>query len=824
MNISENTGKKFQTPMMLQYTQIKKEYPDCLLLFRLGDFYELFLEDAKIGADILDITLTSRSRGKDGRIPMAGVPYHAVDSYLNKLVKAGFKVAICEQLSDPMAGELVERGVVRIVTPGTVLDEKSLIKGENNYIISFSKKDNNLGFASCDISTGEFYVAQENFENLQDTLFNIFSKYNPKECVLEETHYSDSDFLKVIRKNKSINIFKHTTSNTNHVKHLKEHFSIQDLASFGLQKNEHEGAIAAASVLLDYLKYTQKGDISHINKIVNSHDENAVFIDRSTITNLELFSTIRDDNKKGTLIKLINKTTTSMGGRLLKQWVMTPLTKNKDIKKRHDTVGLFVKNRKVREVLQVQLKEVSDIERLIARLTVGLGTPRDLINLSNSLHKINEIKGVLKNLKKQTSFIKDVVKEISDDLEKVVENVEKTIVEEPPIESKQGGLIKDGVNLNIDKLRKIINGSNEWINNLEAREKKRTGISSLKIKYNKVFGFYIEISKSNLKLVPNDYIRKQTLVNGERFITPQLKEQEEIILSAKEKVHEIEHELFLEMTKIILTYTKDIQAAAQSIARLDCILGFSQLASFENYVKPRMTTDGIINIKNGRHPVVEKLLDDTQFVPNDVYLDSKTSQLHIITGPNMAGKSVYIRQVALIVLLAQMGSFVPADSAQISTVDKVFVRSGASDVITSGLSTFMVEMVETANILSNATNNSLIILDEIGRGTSTFDGISIAAATAEYLVDKDATVRPKTLFATHYHELESLEDKFPKRVKNFKLAIEDDRGSPVFLYKVVKGGAGHSFGLAVAKLAGLPDKLLKRAGEILHILENGKNY
>lgn len=830
------------TPMMKQYMEVKKQYPDCLLLYRMGDFYELFMDDAHIGACVLNITLTGKANGKGGRIPMAGVPYHAVDSYLAKLVKAGYKVAICEQLSPPNKRGLVDRDVVRIVTPGTVLDENVLDKKENNYIVSLQKKKHILAITVADVSTGYFATSQFETNAIDQTIKNELSRLNPAECILPEDLYNDPELLHLLKTQKGMNIFPFMEWNTYASSPevvLKKHFGVQTLVGFGIET--HALAQETSAALLGYLQQTQKGPVGHIKKISTSPKQEHVVLDRSTMINLELFSTIREHDAKGTLLNVMDQTVTAMGGRLLKQWIRKPLVAKDEIEARYEAVGELLQKQSKRAILREKIKEVSDIERLLSRLSVGLGNARDLVNLKSSLQSVLEIKetleefesgliGELANGIHSTLVIPDSdlgsskTKEVMEldsrkdgsSISVVINLIDQNIILEPPISIREGGMIAEGVDEELDRLRDVVGGSREWIVELEKKEREQTGISSLKVRFNQVFGFYIEVSKANLASVPPTYMRKQTLVNAERFITPELKEQEEIILSAEQRIHDIEYMLFQKVLAEVLDHVAIIQDAAQSIAAFDCLLSFAHLAEKRNYAMPVLTNSGTIKITAGRHPVVETLLEDEQFVPNDVTLDEK-QQLLLLTGPNMAGKSVFIRQVALIVLMAQMGSFVPAQKAEISLVDQIFVRSGASDVITSGLSTFMVEMVETAHILHHATDKSLIIMDEIGRGTSTYDGISIAWAVAEYLVANKKN--PKTLFATHYHELQVLEEKFSGRIKNYHMSVIDDKGEPIFLHTLMPGGASHSFGVAVAKLAGVPQDVVIRAKELLEELE-----
>lgn len=811
---------EFTTPMMKQYMDIKKQYMDCLLFFRMGDFYELFLDDALVGAQVLNITLTSRPKGKDGRIPMAGVPYHAVDVYLAKLVKAGHKVAICEQVTLPNKYGIIDREVIRIVTPGTMLDEKALEKKENNYIISLYIEGKKVSIAAADLSTGFFSSFEIEFENLAQVLQDELSRIKPVECILPESLYNDPSILGIIKSHPYINIYCfHEWNNFagGAQNFLKRHFGLTTLATFGIENKQL--AMQTSAVLLGYLKHTQKSTISHIKKIIPYVHDEYMQIDRSTMINLELFSTIREHDTRGTLISVLDQTITAMGGRMLKQWISKPLINKNDIDNRLQAVEEYVSDSSKRIILREEMQRIPDIERITSRLSVGMGNARDLINLKHALETMLNIKRII--LSSKSVLMQKTAKQISPLIHDLIAIIQKNIIDEPPIELREGGLIKPGVNKELDTFRTTVGKSKDWILKLEADERKKTGIGSLKVRFNKVFGFYIEISKSNLHLVPKNYMRKQTLVNGERYITPELKHHEEIILTAEEKINALEYSIFQTILAEILSHVDILQVAAHSTAIIDCILNFSTIAEKEQYVKPTMIDRGNMSIKAGRHPVVEKLLEHAQFVPNDVFFDSEKERLMIITGPNMAGKSVYIRQVALIVLMAQIGSFVPANEATISMVDRIFVRSGASDAIVSGLSTFMVEMVETAHILHFATDKSLIIMDEIGRGTSTYDGISIAWAVAEYLVTHLETP-PKTLFATHYHELQVLEKDFPEDIKNYHLMIQEHEGAPAFLYVVSPGAASHSFGVAVAKLAGVPEKVVDRAKEILRELETRK--
>ncbi len=815
--------REFSTPMMIQYMEVRRQYPDCVLFFRLGDFYELFLDDALLGAKILNITLTARPRGKDGDVPMAGVPYHAAEHYLAKFVKAGYKVAICEQITEPDKKGIVERAVVRIVTPGTILNENSLTQKENNHIVSISLANEKNGFvfgvAFADISTGIFSTTeivasdQQEFEQL---LLTELLRFQPSECIVSQQLYSDAKLLGQLKKVANMNVFQFQDWDqfeSDAKKYVKNHFGIQSLRGFGIETKQY--ATIASAALLGYLNHTQQQTISHIKKIVAYKPHDFVILDRSTIVNLELFETIREGEKNGSLLNVIDHTVSAGGGRLLKKWLLHPLKNKSSIEKRLSFVDELLYNRNVRTRLLSIIGQMYDIERIVAKLSVGLANAGDVVNLKISLQKVSEVQTEIVELK--NSLTHDLVAQMSSDISGVINLVEKRILDAPKIDLRSGGIIREGLDSRLDELRKISGGGKSWVKEFEQKEKNRTGIASLKVKYNKVFGYYIEVSNSNLQSVPADYYRKQTLVNAERFITDDLKHYEDLILNAEEEIGELEYKLFLETVTEIVKYTEALQNAAQVVATVDVLASFAVLAQKENYCKPELITTGEIQIIKGRHPVVEKVLEDSLFVPNDTILNNTDHQLLLITGPNMAGKSVFMRQTALIVLLAHIGSFVPAESAKISLVDRIFVRSGASDIIASGLSTFMVEMVETAHILNHATKYSLIIMDEIGRGTSTYDGISIAWAVAEYIVTSEQPA--KTLFATHYHELQKLAELYPERIKNYQVAIENDNGEPVFLHKVIAGGASHSFGVAVAKLAGVPEIVTNKAVEILKNLE-----
>lgn len=834
------TMNPFTTPMMKQYKAIKDQYPDCLLFYRMGDFYELFAEDAVTGSQVLDIALTGRPNGKTGRMPMAGVPYHAVDSYLAKLVKAGFKVAICEQLSPPNKKGLVQRDVIRVVTPGTLLDEKALDKKEHNYIISLVVTEDAIGMAMADLSTGDVETLELPYTNLKQTLLDEIARLHPVECILSEEMYADGELLRILTTEKKLNIFPFRDWSVfadNAIEFLKNQFSVATLTGFGI--DDKPLALQSSAALLGYLKQTQKNNISHIKKISLARSGECVVLDRSTMVNLELLSTIRDHDPKGSLLAVLDNTKTSMGGRLLRQWLLKPLIDEAEITKRYDAIESILNDTAIHQPLLNLLQSIPDIERIIARMSVGIGNARDLVTLKLALLNVLQVKNLL-TLRIQTpntpagniqngifsqsslnndSLLIDACNGISETLKPTINVIDQTIIDEPAVSIKDGNLIKPGINTQLDKLRIRISGGKQWLADLEATERERTGIASLKVRYNKVFGFYIEISKSNQHLAPENYVRKQTLVNGERFVTEELKQQEEIILRAEAAINDLEYDIFMRTLESVLQATEAIKQAAQSIALIDCIANFAFIAQKHNYVRPKIIYSGEIKIKQGRHPVVETLIERMQFVPNDVLLNNKSHQLLVITGPNMAGKSVFLRQTAVILLMAQMGCFVPAQQAYITLVDRIFVRSGASDVITSGLSTFMVEMMETAYILNNATERSLIIMDEIGRGTSTYDGISIAWAVAEYLVT-NPKLTPKTLFATHYHELTTLEEKHPTKIKNYSMAIDNQQADPIFLHTIIAGSASHSYGVVVAKLAGIPEQVIHNATKILNSLES----
>jgi len=810
--------RSFSTPMMKQYMEIKEQYQDCLLFFRLGDFYEMFLEDAVIGSKILDIVLTKRPRGKDGDIPMAGVPYHSAENYIAKLIKTGHKVAICEQVSEPDKRGIVDREVIRIITPGTVLDENSLTKNSSNYIMALSYDANNLGVAFLDISTGSFQVTQiEHQSNHLTPLIAEIKRFSPVECVLSLSQYADHNLLKTISSATEINIYNFDQWDEfaeQSEDYLQKHFGVEDLSGFGL--NKLSTAQQAASAILGYVENTQRKTVPHITKIQTYNPYEYLHLDESTIRNLELLTTLRDNQNEGSFIYTIDKTKTAMGGRLLKEWLRKPLHKIESINQRLDSVETLIKNGRIRNEIASKLVNVRDVERVISRLSVGLGNAKDLNLIKENLNLFTSIKEIIPQ---NTQQMKSISKKVDiKKLNRISKLIQASIVDDPPTSISEGGIFKSSVNKELDKLHQTLTKGSEWLSDFEKQEKEKTKIPTLKVKFNKVFGFYIDVSKSQVNKVPENYERRQTTVNGERFVTEELKRHEREVLTAEDRVNKLEQKLFNRLIDEILKEVATIQQAANAIAELDCLLSFSETAKENKYSKPIISSKKTLNIIQGRHPVVEQMVAKGEFVPNDTLLDDNRHQLIILTGPNMAGKSVYIRQVAIITLMAHLGMFVPADEAEIPLTDRIFVRSGASDMISSGLSTFMTEMVETANILNHATNNSLVVMDEVGRGTSTYDGISIASSIVEYLL-ASPNKRAKTLFATHYHELQELEDLYPSQVKNYQMDVKEDGENVIFLHTISQGRASHSYGVAVAQKAGVPAEITDRARKKLKMLE-----
>lgn len=803
------------TPMMKQYMKIKDQYSDALLLFRLGDFYELFFEDAITASRELEITLTGRDCGLEERAPMCGVPYHSINTYINKLITKGYKVAICEQVENPEdAKGIVKRDVVRVITPGTLIDTELLEEKVNNYLMCIYGEKRGIGLAYVDISTGELLTTEITKNNYQEEIYGEICKVHPKEIIYYIKDLELEDLIIHCQKKLDIYVNKFEGWQFEYeyaTKQLKNHFNIISVEGLGFTYN-HLG-IYATGALIDYLNQTQKRSLNHLKKLKIYTLEDTMALDLNTRKNLELTETIREKKKKGSLLWVLDKTMTSMGGRMLRRWIEAPLLKVEEINQRLDAVEVYKEDILLRKELRECLKNIYDLERLSGKIAYGTANPRDLVALKNSLRVIPQIKKLL-SLKK-SKLIENIMSNINchEEIEKLIESA---ILDNPPIHIKEGNIIKDGFNKDIDELRIASREGKSWISNLEAKEREKTGIKSLKIGYNKVFGYYIEVTKSNLQIVPDNYIRKQTLANCERFITPELKEMESKVLGAQDKLMVLEYQAFIEIRNIIEDDVPQIQVTAQGIAQLDAIISLAEAAYVNTYNKPIVNTSNIIKINNGRHPVVERVLNNNTFVANNTLMDQNYHEISIITGPNMAGKSTYMRQVALIVLMAQIGSFVPADYAEIGVVDKIFTRVGASDDLSQGQSTFMVEMSELANILNNATRNSLIILDEIGRGTSTFDGLSIAWAVIEYISN---SLKCKTLFSTHYHELTELEGII-EGVKNYRIAVKEEEDHIVFLRKVIEGSADKSYGIQVAKLAGLPKEIINRSKEILKDLED----
>lgn len=804
------------TPMIQQYLEIKSQYPDAILFFRLGDFYEMFFEDAEKASKELEITLTARDGGNDKKVPMCGVPFHAATTYIAKLINKGYNVAICEQVEDPGAAKgIVKREVIRVITPGTVLEENMLDEKQNNFLIAVNKDDFGYGLAVADVSTGYFAVTELRGAKALNQLIDEISRLQPVECLIPDNLVKNMDLTTEILKQVKLSLHSYSSvhfSIKNATSTLLRHFATGSLEGFGCL--EMSVGISCAGALMAFLAETQKNSLKHINKLIPYTTTSYMLLDPSTRRNLELTRTIRDSSRKGTLLWVLDYTQTAMGGRLLKTWLEQPLTDITAIETRLDTVEELVNNVFMRGDLQKLFTEVYDLERLAGRIAFGSANARDLIALKKSLQVLPKVKEILE--KAYSPGLIQLYRQL-DILEDVASLIESAIDDNPPITLRDGGIIKKGYNEEIDRLRKASRDGKTWIAELERREKERTGIKSLKVGYNKVFGYYIEVTRANLDAVPDDYIRKQTLANAERFITPDLKEYESLILGAEEKITQLEYELFQAVREKISNSTARIQQAAAIVAQLDVYTAFAEAAIRNNYTKPIINDDGIIKITDGRHPVVEKFMPEGSFVPNDTYLDCSGYRMDIITGPNMAGKSTYMRQVALIVLMAQIGSYVPASEARIGIVDRIFTRVGASDDLATGQSTFMVEMNEVANILNNATAKSLIILDEVGRGTSTFDGLSIAWAVAEYILDPEK-IGAKTLFATHYHELTELADIYPG-VQNHNIAVKEKGDDIIFLRKIIPGGADRSYGIQVARLAGLPGEVLGKAKEILRTLE-----
>lgn len=793
------------TPMMQQYQAVKNAHPDQILFFRLGDFYEMFLDDAILVSKELELTLTKRSTAGDG-IPMCGVPYHAAESYINKLVNKGYKVAICEQIGDPKAKGLTKREVIKIITPGTVMNESALTSSKNNYIALIYEENHAIYLAGADISTGEcFYSIYDGPDRCQLLFDELYRLMMPELLLIKPFSYERElkNFLSLRLNNCLVNELTEITSQVEDL--MLQHFDVHN-------RPDNKIAHKAIATLLEYLHETVKTDLTHLNKLTYLDSSKSLFIDTYTLRNLEITRNLRDGGKKDTLYDVLDFTKTAMGSRLLRKWLEYPLLNPKKINDRLDAVANLVSDFSLRNNLREQLKEIYDFERLLTRMEVGTANARDMNALKSSLYVLPTIK---KSLAKATAkLLVNIHQKIStyDDL---VVLIDKAIVEDPSFSIREGGFIKDGYNQELDEYRNIAKNSKRLLQQMEEDEKNKTGIKSLKIGYNKVFGYYIEVRHSSTEMVPENYIRKQTLANAERYITPELKEFETKILGAQEKIVQLEYNLFTELRDILKTKISSIQNTAHEIAILDVLVSLAQAGDEYNYIRPKLLDDGTIHIKDGRHPLVERILNRDLFVPNDTHLDNAQNEIMIITGPNMAGKSTYMRQSALLTLMTQVGSFIPAREASISPVDKIFTRIGASDDLVSGQSTFMVEMNEVSHILKYATNKSLVILDEIGRGTSTYDGMSIARAVIEHIRDH---IGAKTLFATHYHELTDLEDDV--HVKNYCIAVKEKGSDVTFLRRIIRGSADKSYGIHVAKLAGLPQEVVKRAETILIDLEN----
>ena len=800
------------TPMMKQYMQTKEEYKDCILFYRLGDFYEMFFDDALTASKELEITLTGKNCGLEERAPMCGIPYHAVDSYLNRLVSKGYKVAICEQVEDPKTAKgIVKREVIRVVTPGTNLDTQGLDETKNNYIMCIVYMADQYGLSVADVTTGEYLVTElDSQTKLMDELY----KFMPSEIVCNEAFYMSGLDLDDLKNRLHMAIYSLEAWYFDDAlcrETLQEHFKVASLEGIGL--SDYECGMIASGALLKYLEETQKNSLSHMSRLTRYATGNYMVLDSATRRNLELVETLREKQKRGSLLWVLDKTKTAMGARTLRKYVEQPLIDKESIVKRLDAVAELKDNAICREEIREYLNPVYDLERLVGKITYQSANPRDLIAFQSSLSMLPSVKCILKDM--ESDLLKEIYEEL-DPLEELCDLVGRAIQEEPPLAMKEGGIIKDGYNEEVDRLRKAKSEGKNWLADLETREREKTGIKNLRIRYNKVFGYYLEVTNSFKDLVPDYYTRKQTLANAERYIIPELKELEDTILGAEDKLCALEYELYCEVRNTIAAELTRIQRTAKAVAKLDVIASLALVAERNNYVRPKINEKGVIDIRDGRHPVVEKMIPNDMFIANDTYLDDKKQRISIITGPNMAGKSTYMRQAALIVLMAQLGSFVPASSANIGLVDRIFTRVGASDDLASGQSTFMVEMNEVANILRNATSKSLLILDEIGRGTSTFDGLSIAWAVVEY-VSNSKLLGAKTLFATHYHELTELEGKI-SNVNNYCIAVKEKGDDIVFLRKIVKGGADKSYGIQVAKLAGVPDPVINRAKEIVEEL------
>ena len=812
---SRGSGKRMNmSPMMQEYCKTKEEYKDCILFYRLGDFYEMFFDDALLVSKELELTLTGKDCGLEERAPMCGIPFHAADTYINRLIERGHKVAICEQVEDPKKAKgLVKRAVIRVVTPGTTLDATSLDESKNNYLMSIVSIADRFGCAIADITTGDCFLTEvPNSQKLVDEI----NKFSPAEIICNDSFFMSGVDTDDLKERLGICIFSLDAwyfDDDTCRKELREHFHVTNLEGLGI--SDYDSGIIAAGALFLYLKETQKTALSQMTTIRPYTAERYMLIDSSSRRNLELVETLREKQKRGSLLWVLDKTKTAMGARTLRSFVEQPLIDAEEINRRLEALEELNEKPMLRDEIREYLNPVYDLERLVSRISFKSANPRDMIAFASSLEMIPYIKQVLKDF--QAPILKEIYEDM-DSLEDITDLIKHAIVDEPPLAQKDGGIIREGFNEDVDKFRSARTDGKKWLTELETKERERTGIKSLKIKYNRVFGYALEVTNTFKELVPENYIRKQTLANAERYITEELKNLENMILGAEDKLYALEYELFSNVRDKVGQEVIRIQRTAKAIAGLDVFASLALVAERNHYVRPKVNEGGIIDIKGGRHPVVEQMIDNDMFIANDTYLDNTKKRISIITGPNMAGKSTYMRQTALIVLMAQIGSFVPADKAVIGIVDRIFTRVGASDDLASGQSTFMVEMTEVANILRNATAKSLLILDEIGRGTSTFDGLAIAWAVIEH-ISNTKLCGAKTLFATHYHELTELEGKL-SGVTNYCIAVKEKGDDIVFLRKIVKGGADKSYGIQVAKLAGVPDSVINRAKELVEELSD----
>ena len=821
MNTNINTENENTTidikklsPMMAEYVKTKQQYKDCILFYRLGDFYEMFFEDALTVTKELEITLTGKDCGLEERAPMCGVPFHAAETYINRLIEKGYKVAICEQVEDPKKAKgLVKREVIRVVTPGTTLDAASLDESKNNYLMSIVSMEDHFGCAIADISTGDCFLTEV---DKPQKLLDEINKFVPAEIICNDAFFMSGVDTDDLKNRLGICVFPLDAwyfDDSLCKRTLKEHFHVNTLEGLGIQ--DYDIGVIASGALFLYLQETQKSALSHMAGIRPYAAEKYMLIDSSSRRNLELVETLREKNKRGSLLWVLDKTKTAMGARTLRSYVEQPLIDAQEINRRLEALEELNKSPMLRDEIREYLNPIYDLERLISRISYQSANPRDLIAFASSLEMLPHIRQILKDFK--TPLLTELYEDM-DPLEDIASLIKSAIVDEPPLAQKDGGIIREGYHEDVDKFRRSRTDGKKWLTELEVREKERTGIKSLKIKYNRVFGYSLEVTNSFKELVPENYIRKQTLTNAERYITQELKDLEDLILGAEDKLYALEYELFCEVRDKVGAEVVRIQKTAKAVAALDVFASLALVAQRNNYVRPKINESGVLDIKNGRHPVVEQMIEHDMFIANDTYLDNQKKRVSIITGPNMAGKSTYMRQTALIVLMAQIGSFVPADKANIGIVDRIFTRVGASDDLASGQSTFMIEMTEVANILRNATAKSLLILDEIGRGTSTFDGLAIAWAVIEHISDTKLC-GAKTLFATHYHELTELEGKI-SGVNNYCIAVKEKGDDIVFLRKIVKGGADKSYGIQVAKLAGVPDSVICRAKELVEELSD----